>query len=123
MPSVASRAPASRFVAVSFLEHRSRRQWTAVWLAVGVLLTWLLARTAASVVFDRWWYDTVTDAAVWGTRVRAQVELLAGTALVVALVLGTSVWLVLKLAALQVEPPIDGSCGTTNAWAPHTDGS
>lgn len=102
---VASRVPANRFVAVALLEHRSRRQWIALWTILGVIVCWWAARGIASVVFDRWWYDTVTDAAVWNTRVIAQAQLLFGTALIVAAVLGTSVWLVLRLGAVQTEPP------------------
>lgn len=63
------------------------------------------ARWAARVVLDRWWYDSVTDADVWSVRFVAQLQLLLGVGLLTAAVLGTTVWLVLRLGRLQTAPP------------------
>ncbi len=100
MPS----APANRFVAVSFFEGHKIRQRILLLIAA-VLILWRVVRGLASALLEKWWFDTVTDADVWISKVRSQAVLLAGTGALVAVVLGTSVWLVLKLGRLQSEPP------------------
>ena len=65
---------------------------------------WLLSRWIANVVLDRWWYDSVTSADVWRTMFVAQLVLLVGASVVTMLVLGSSVWFVLRTGRLQGEP-------------------
>jgi uncharacterized membrane protein (UPF0182 family) len=102
---VVSRAPAPRFVAVEFIERRSRRQRVVLLTIVGLVLAWFAARRIAMVVLDRWWFDSITDAHVWRVSFLAQLQLLLGVGLLSAAVMGTSVWLVLRLGSLQRVPP------------------
>jgi uncharacterized membrane protein (UPF0182 family) len=51
----------------------------------------------ARIVLDRWWYDSVTDAEVWSTRVTAQLQLGITAGIATALVLGACVAAVFAL--------------------------
>ena len=75
-----------------------------VGVAIGLVFLVLLARWASAVILDRWWYDSVTDADVWRVRFLAQLQMLVGVGLLTAAVLGSTVWLVLRLGSLQREP-------------------
>lgn len=87
---------APRLPAVAFLERRSRRQRMAALIVVVVYLAWRALRLAATVVLDRWWYDTVTDASVWSTRVGAQALLAVAAGALVLAVVGGSVWIAFR---------------------------
>ena len=89
---------------MAFVERRGRRFRVLVGVIVGLVLAVLVARWASGVVLDRWWYDSVTDADVWSVRFLAQLQMLLGVGLLTAAVLGSTVWLVLRLGALQREP-------------------
>lgn len=89
---------ATRFLLVDWLERRSRRQRQLVGAVVALYLVWRLGDNAAQVVLDRWWFETVTDAPVWSTRFWAQVQLVVVALAVAAVVVGTTVWHVLRLA-------------------------
>lgn len=84
-----------RFPAVAFVERRSRTQKMIALSIGGMALLVVLARVAASVALDRWWFDTVTDAPVWSTRVWAQAQLVVAALLLVLLLVGS----VIPLAA------------------------
>lgn len=83
-------SPVPRFPAVAFVERRPRSQKIVALAAAVVALLFVLARVAASVALDRWWFDTVTDAPVWSTRVWAQAQLVVGALLFVLLAVGTA---------------------------------
>ena len=87
---------------VAFLQRRTRVQR---WIAAGLLglvgVVWLIRFTAATLL-DKWWYDSVTKAPVWSTRLIAQIELAVAAALITGLVLGVSAYL-----GLRVRPAPD----------------
>ncbi len=99
--------PAERFLPVALVEARSRRQRIALLSAVGAVATFLLLRAGASLVLDRWWFDSVTSAPVWRVKLTAQAQVGLGTGAVVALVLGGSVWYVWRVGRIQ-EPSTNG---------------
>ena len=70
-----------------------------------LVVLFLTLRAVASVLLDRWWYDTVTDVDVWRIGFVAKLELAVGTGVLTAAVLGSSVWFVLKVGALQRDRP------------------
>lgn len=98
-----ARAPASRFLFVSFAERAGPWRRRLAGLVVAVAFLGALSRRVARVVLDRWWFDTVTDAPVWRTNLVAEVQLTIGTAAVTALLVGSSVWFVFRVA--RVTPP------------------
>lgn len=71
---------------------------------IAVYVTWQLLRSLARTLLDRWWLDLVTDAPVWSRRTAAQLQVGVAAAIVVAVVLGGSVWLVLRLARVDHGP-------------------
>jgi uncharacterized membrane protein (UPF0182 family) len=83
-------SPVPRFPAVAFVERRPRSQKIAAIVAAGAALLFVLARVVASAALDRWWFDTVTDAPVWSTRVWAQAQLVVAALLLVLLAVGTA---------------------------------
>lgn len=93
-----------RLPIVNFFEQRSRRFWTLIGTLVSLYVLWLALRGVARILLDRWWLDSVTDARVWSTRTTAQLTLGFGTAAVVALILGGSVWWVLRLGKVEDRP-------------------
>lgn len=95
------RSAAPRLPIIQFLEHRPRAQRIALVVAAGLVIGWQLLRAGAQALLDRWWLDTVTDAAVWQRRTAAQLQLGVGSGALVALLLGGSVWLVLRTARLD----------------------
>lgn len=70
-------------------------------VAAVILGLWLAIRATARTLLDRWWLDTVTDAPIWSRRTAAQLQLGVGAGALVAIVLGGSVWLVLRTARLD----------------------
>ena len=92
---------APRLPLVSFLEARSRLERRLTAAVAALLVLWLALRATARTLLDRWWLDTVTEAPVWSRRTAAQLQLGFGTGAFVALVLGGSVWLVLRTARLD----------------------
>lgn len=89
--------PPERFFTIAWLERRSARQRWIVGIVVGIYVLWRLLNGLAKLLLDRWWFDSVTDADVWSTKFWAQVQLLVGAGLFTALVLGGSVFVVLRL--------------------------
>lgn len=67
-------------------------------------LIWL-TRFAAATLLDRWWFDSVTSAPVWSTRLIAQIELAVAAAVITGLVLGTSVYLGLRVGPAPDNGP------------------
>ena len=98
--------PVSRFAPVAFVEHRSRRQLALAGIVAALVVAWLTLRRAAVVVLDRWWIDSLTTADVWRVKTVAQLQLLAGTSVVTALVLGSTAWFVLRVAAVTPPSPV-----------------
>lgn len=96
---------APRIPIIQFLERRTRRQWRLALAVVAAVAAWRVVRAGAAVLLDRWWLDTVTGAPVWSRRTAAQVQLGIGAGLVVAIVLGGTVWLVARTADTQTAPP------------------
>jgi len=56
-------------------------------------------------ILDRWWFDSVTTAPVWSTRLVAQVELAAAASVVTAVVLGASTYLSLRVGPAPGNRP------------------
>jgi uncharacterized membrane protein (UPF0182 family) len=78
------------------LERRSRTERRiALGIVVLVALWWTL-RLLADLIVSRWWYDTVTDAPMWSTRLAAQALLALVAGAVTFAVLGSTVWLTLR---------------------------
>lgn len=63
-----------------------------------VVAAWRGLRALANTLLDRWWLDTVTDAPVWSRRTAAELQVGLAAAVFVAAVLGTSVWIVLRVS-------------------------
>ncbi len=53
-------------------------------------------RAVGRTMIDRWWFQTVTDAPIWARRTLAQLLLGMGSAAIVLLVIGGSVFIVLR---------------------------
>ena len=84
------------FAFIGWLQRRPRWQWVVVGVLVALYLLYLLLRFLAQIELDRWWYDSVTDAPVWSTMVRAKLLLAVAAGAVTAMVLGGSVALALR---------------------------
>lgn len=102
---MSTRPEAPRFPIVAWLERRSRRQrrWGLAVLALAGL--WWLARFTAATLLDRWWFESVTSAPVWSTKVLAQVELAVIAAVLTAIVLGFAVRLGLTVGPAPGNGP------------------
>ncbi len=96
------RPVAPEFPIVAFLQRRSRLQRRIALAVVAFFVAVWLVRFAAATLLDRWWYDSVTSAPVWSTRLVAQIELAVAAGLITAVVLGISATL-----GLRVEPAPD----------------
>nr|MDQ3352852.1 hypothetical protein [Actinomycetota bacterium] len=94
-----------RFAAVAWIERRPRWQRRLVVALVAAYLLWRLLQLTAVILLDRWWFDTLTDAPVWSTITTAKVQLALGGGAVTALVLGFTVFAVLR------SGPVTGSVG------------
>lgn len=64
-----------------------------------------LVRFAAATLLDRWWFDSVTSAPVWSTRLTAQIELALGAVVITGLVLGVSTYLALRVGPAPDNGP------------------
>lgn len=62
-------------------------------------------RFAAATLLDKWWYDSVTSAPVWSTRLTAQIELALAAAVITGLALAVSVYLGLKVGPAPDNGP------------------
>ncbi len=102
---MAATVPVSRFGLVAFVERRGRGFRAVLWVLAALLVVLYAARWVAQVILDRWWFESVTNTDVWSVRFIAQLQLLLGVGLLTAAVLGSTVWLVLRLGRLQREPP------------------
>lgn len=99
---MSTRPVAPQFPIVSFLQRRSRLQrWIAAGFVALLALVWLIRFTAATLL-DKWWYDSVTTAPVWSTRLVAQIELAIAAALITGVTLGIS-----TVFGLRVGPAPD----------------
>jgi uncharacterized membrane protein (UPF0182 family) len=102
---MSARPVAPEFPIVSFLRRRSRLQRRiAAGLAVLLAVAWLV-RFGAATMLDRWWFDSVTDAPVWSTRLIAQVELAVAAAVITGAVLGLSTYLGLTVGPAPDNGP------------------
>lgn len=74
--------------------------------AIATLLgtLWLIRFTAATML-DRWWFDSVTSAPVWSTRLVAQIEMGAAAGVITAFALGLATYLVLQVGPAPDNRP------------------
>ncbi len=93
---MATRPVAPEFPIVSFLQRRTRTQRVLAAGLVALLVALWVIRFTAATLLDKWWFDSVTTAPVWSTRLAAQIELALGAGLITGLVLGVSVYLGLR---------------------------
>jgi uncharacterized membrane protein (UPF0182 family) len=102
---VSTRPVAPVFPIVAFLQRRTRTQrWIAAGLVALLGVVWLIRFTAATLL-DKWWYDSVTSAPVWSTRLIAQIELGVAAAIITGLALGTATYLGLKVGPAPDNGP------------------
>jgi uncharacterized membrane protein (UPF0182 family) len=76
------------FALVGWLQRRPRWQWIVLAVLGGLVLLFWLLQFVARIELDRWWYDSVTDAEIWSTMVRAKLVLAFGAGGITALLLG-----------------------------------
>lgn len=95
---------APRFPIVAWAERRSRRQVVAAVAVVVAVAAWRTLVGLAGVLLDRWWFAATTSASVWRTRTGAQAILVFGAFSVSALVLGGTIWLVLRAGERVLSP-------------------
>jgi uncharacterized membrane protein (UPF0182 family) len=98
------RTPLPLYPAIDWLQRRTKRQWLLVAAVAGAFLLYRAAKLGAGIMLDRWWYDTVTDAPIWSTITVAKLQLLAGTAILTALIIGSTVWVVLRSKPVGDRP-------------------
>jgi uncharacterized membrane protein (UPF0182 family) len=92
---------APRLPLVRFLEERTTVQRWIVASLAALVLVWRSLRAAAGTLLDRWWLDTVADAPIWARRTAAEFQLGLAAGAFVVLVLGSSVWIVLRIAQVD----------------------
>lgn len=102
---MSSRPVAPEFPIVAFLQRRSRTQRRIAAAAVALLGAVWLVRFVAATMLDRWWFDSVTAAPVWSTRLAAQVELAVAASVVTGVVLGVSTYLGLRIGPAPDNGP------------------
>ncbi len=73
-------------------------------IVVLLVAVWLIRFTAATLL-DKWWFDSVTSAPVWSTRLAAQVVLAVVAAVLTALVLGVSAYVGLRVGPAPDNGP------------------
>jgi uncharacterized membrane protein (UPF0182 family) len=83
-----------RYPAVAWLERRTRLQVGIAVIIAAVFVAWKALGGLATIVLDRWWLDSVTDAPVWRNIVWARVQLVVVAVATTLLLLGGSLWLV-----------------------------
>ncbi len=98
------RAAAPRFPIVAWLERRTRRQVLIAAVVAGVFVLLLAAKAGATALLDRWWFAATTDAPVWRVQNIAKVELFLGAFVIVAVVLGGTVYLILRVGRRVLAP-------------------
>lgn len=70
----------------------------------GLLVFLVAARGVAVAMLDRWWFTATTDAAVWRVQIVAKIELFLGALAIVAIVLGGTVYLILRVGRRVLAP-------------------
>src|SRR5262245_11662554 len=98
------RTPLPLFPAIDWLQRRTRRQWIIAAVLVAFYVAYRASNMAANIVLDRWWFETVTDAPVWSTMTIAKLQLAVAAGVITALVLGPTVWLVLRSKPVGKRP-------------------
>ena len=83
-----------RFPVVARLEQSSRRQRILIAALVSVVLFFLGLRNLATIIVDRWWSDSVTDAPLWRVRIVAQTQLFLLAFAAILAILGTTVFFI-----------------------------
>ena len=94
---------APRLPLIAWIEGRSRTQRAIGLALVACYAVWKTLQSGARTLLDRWWLDSVTEAPVWSRRTAAQLELGIGAAIAVIVLLGGSVWVVLRAGQMQTE--------------------
>jgi len=102
---VVARPIAPEFPIVAFLHRRTRTQRRIALAVIAFLVAVWLVRFAAATLLDRWWYDSVTSAPVWSTRLVAQIELAVVAGVITGVVLGISVMLGLRVGPAPDNGP------------------
>lgn len=103
--AVSSRPVAPEFPIVAFLQRRSRTQRRVAAAAAVLLVVVWLVRFVAATTLDRWWFDSVTSAPVWSTRLVAQIELAVAASVIAGAVLGVSTFLGLRVGPAPANGP------------------
>lgn len=91
-----TRSSARPFPIVDWMGRRTRTQWLVVIVVVALYVLYRAARLGATIMLDRWWYDSVTDAPVWSVITTAKLQLALAAGLITAATIGLSVRAVLR---------------------------
>ncbi len=89
------------FALVGWLQRRPRWQWIVLAVLGGLVLLFYLLQFVARIELDRWWYDSVTDASIWSTMVRAKLVLAFGAGGITALLLGGTIALAFRFHSVD----------------------
>ena len=84
----------SRFPVVARLERSSRRQRILIASLAAVALAFLGLRVLATIIVDRWWSHSVTDAPLWRVRIVAQSQLFLLAFVAILAILGTTIFFI-----------------------------
>lgn len=121
--SVSEVAKFSRFPVVARLERSSRRQRILIASLAAVALAFLGLRVLATIIVDRWWSHSVTDAPLWRVRIVAQSQLFLLAFVAILAILGTTIFS-FGILVVAFSPPTTVSCiGITRGWGWHIIGS
>ncbi|CAN5474404.1 UPF0182 family protein [soil metagenome] len=104
-----TRSSARPFPIVDWLQRRTRAQWVLAIVVVALYLLYRAARLGATVLLDRWWFDSVTDAPVWSVMTTAKLQLALAAGLITAATIGVSVRAVLRSRPIDdapLSPPV-----------------
>jgi len=99
-----TRSSARPFPIVDWLRRRTRAQRLLAIIVVALYALYRAARLGATVVLDRWWYDSVTDAPIWSVMTTAKLQLAVVAGLITATTIGLSVRAVLRSAPVDDAP-------------------
>ena len=94
----------SRFPIVARLERSSRRQRILIASLAAVALAFLGLRVLATIIVDRWWTHSVTDAPIWRARIVAQSQLFLLAVVAILLILGTTIFLIWNTGRRVLAP-------------------
>ncbi len=102
---MSTRPATTRFPIVSWLERRTPGQKRLTVGLIALALLFILARTASTMALDYWWFESVTDADVWSTRVISQLVLAALALVIGGLVVLAPAWVALRTSPAKGNQP------------------